>query len=177
MDIISALCKNVYLKKLKYGKRLLEEIFELSKSSYEDISESAIECLRKLTFAADNEKVFIQLDDKFLVEMTNLMLHGKSEIRESVLEILYCMSDEYGFNSRFAKIPHSIHRLIGLLSSNSKDNRIQKYAACILANLATLPAVEKMVLSYEIEIFLSACLDDNLTKTLMSIISLWVCNL
>ena len=173
LDIITNLSKHIFLKDTKNntGLKILQKTFELVKSHHKELAEQSIECLRRLTFAPGNEEFFCKLDDDFYSEMSNLLINIKQEIRESVLEILYCVSDNMVCKSKLGKEINFIDRLIALLCSNSGDNRIQKFAACILSNLASIPYNQKLILAYEEEIFLAACLDETLTKTLMSIIS------
>lgn len=171
LDIITNLAKHIILKDLKNGQVVLQQTFYLVKSPLREVSEQALECMRKLTFPVGNEEFFEKLEDDFFEEMVNLLLSYRSETRESVLEILYCVSDQLSCKSKLGKQLHCIERLIGLLCSNSSDNRIAKFAACILSNLATIPANQKIIMPFEEQLFLAACVDETLTKTLMGIIS------
>lgn len=171
LDIICNLAKHIILKEAKNGLSLLKEVFNLVKSSNREVSETALECLRKLTFPISNEEYFEKLDDDFYKEMISLLIAFKNETRESALEILYFISDNMSCKSKIGKQPYSIERLVALLCSNSYDNRISKFSACILSNLATIPSNQKIIMQFEEQIFLASCVDENLTKCLMGIIS------
>ena len=56
--------------------------------------------------------------------------------------------------------------------SSHGENKISKFAACTLANLATVPSIMTMITPYEQELFLAACTDDSISKILLGIISL-----
>lgn len=171
LDIITNLAKHVVLKEIKYGTSVLSQIFELVKSSYKETSEQAIECLRRLTFPNGNDEFFIKLTDDFYEELVNMLIAYKQDIRESALEIMYCISDSMIAKSKLGKQNYCIERLISLLCSNSTDNKIAKFSACILSNLATIPYNSKLIMAYEEELFMAACLDETLTKILMGIVS------
>lgn len=171
LDIINNLSKHILLKEVKYGFLVLNTVFELVKSSYKETSEIAIECLRRLSLPNGNEEMFIKLGDDFYEELINMLISYKQDIRESVLEIIYSISDNIIAKSKLGKQSHCVERLVALLCSSSPDNKIAKYSACILSNLATIPYNQKIIMIFEQEIFLAACLDEALTKVLMGIIS------
>lgn len=171
LDILTNLAKHVILKDIKYGTSILSQIFELVKSPYKETSEQAIECLRRLTFPNGNDEFFIKLNDDFYEELVNMLIAYKQDIRESALEIMYCISDTMIAKSKLGKQSYCVERLISLLCSNSADNKIAKFSACILSNLATIPYNSKLIMAYEEELFMAACLDETLTKILMGIVS------
>lgn len=171
LDILSNLSKHIILKDVKNGQAILDQVYVLTKSPLKEISEQALECLRRMTFPVGNEEFFEKLEDSFYEEMVNLLISFKSEIRETALEILYCISDQMLSKVKLGKIPNCIERLIGLLCVSSNDNRIAKFSACILSNLSIIPFNQKLIMPYEEQIFLAACVDESLTKTLMGIIS------
>ena len=171
LDIINNLSKHILLKETKNGQFILNHVYSLVKSPIKDLSELALECLRKLTFPAGNEEFFEKLEDDFYPEMINLLISPKYDIRESVLEILYCVSDQISSKVKLGKSKYCIERLVGLLCTNSNDNKIAKYSACILSNLAVIPFNQKQIMPYEEQLFLASCVDESLTKTLMGIIS------
>lgn len=171
LDIISNLSKHILLKDTKNAQAILDQIYFLVKSPIKDLSESALECLRRMTFPNGNEEFYEKLNEDFYDEMVNLLIHPKLEIRETVLEILYVVSDQMSSKVKLGKTSCCIERLIGLLCVSSNDNRIAKFSACILSNLAIIPYNQKMIMPYEEQLFLAACVDESLTKSLMGIIS------
>ena len=171
LDIINNLSKHILLKDAKNGQLILNHVYSYVKSPLKDLSELALECLRKLTFPAGNEEFYDNFDNDFYNEMINLLISPKYDIRECVLEILYCISDQMSSKVKLGKSKYCIERLVGLLCTNSNDNRIAKYSACILSNLAVIPYNQKLIMPYEEQLFLASCVDESLTKTLMGIIS------
>ena len=172
LDIITNLSKHILLKEIKFPLELMLTIFECLKSQSREMSEQALECFRRLTFAAGNEIYYEKMPDTFFSELINLLISYKADIRESALEILYIISDQkLPTKTRLGKQNKCIQRLVALICSNSQDNRISKYAACTLAKLAEVPAILKMIMPYEQELFVAACTDDSITKILLGVIS------
>jgi hypothetical protein len=172
LDIITNLSKHIILKEIKFPLQLMLTIYECLKNNNRDISEQGLECLRRLTFPTGNEEFFEKMPDEFYEELINLLISYKVEIRESALEILYCISDQkFPTKTRLGKQNKCIQRLVALTCSNSYDNRIPKFAACTLAKLAEVPNILKMVMPFEQELFVAACTDDSITKIILGIIS------
>lgn len=172
LDIITNLSKHILLKDLKFPIEMMLTILDCLKSSNREISEQALECFRRLTFPAGNEQYFEKMPDKFFAELISLLISYKADVRESALEILYIIADQkLPTKTRLGKQNKCIHRLVALICSNSQDNRISKFAACTLAKLAEVPAILKMIMPYEQELFVAACTDDSITKILLGIIS------
>lgn len=172
LDIITNLSKHIILKEIRYPNEVMNSIFLLLKSTNREIAEQSLECFRRLTFAVGNEEYFERMPDEFFEELVNLLISYKIEIRESAAEIIYCISDQkLPTKTRLGKQYKCIERLVALLSSNSIDNRVSKFAACALANLSDVPSILKIIMSYEQEIILAACTDDSISKTLLGIIS------
>lgn len=172
LDIITNLSKYISLKELKFPVNILSTLFECLKNSNREISEQALECFRRLTFLSSNEEFFEKLPDEFLLELINLLVSYKADVRESALEIMYCIADQkLPTKTRLGKINKCIPRLIALICSNSTDNRISKLAACTLARLAEVPIILTMIMPYEQDLLLAACTDDTITKIILGIIS------
>jgi hypothetical protein len=142
------------------------------KSTNREISEQALECFRRLTFASGNEDFFEKMPDEFFEELINLLISYKTEVRESALEILYCIADQkLPTKTRLGKQGKCIQRLVALVCSNALDNRIPKFAACTLAKLGEVPAILKMIMPYEQELFVAACTDESISKIILGVIS------
>jgi len=172
LDIITNLSKHIILKEIRYPMELILSVFECLKSSNREISEQALECLRRLTFASGNEDYFEKMPDEFYEELVNLLISYKVETRESALEIIYFISDQkLPTKTRLGKIDKCINRLIALISSNSVDNKLSKFAACTLAKLAEVPSIQSIIMPYEQELFLTACTDESISKIILGIIS------
>jgi hypothetical protein len=172
LDIITNLSKHILLKEVKYPIEMMLTTLDCMKSSNREMSEQALECFRRLTFPAGNEHYFEKMPDRFFAELISLLISYKAEVRESALEILYIIADQkLPTKTRLGKQNKCIQRLVALICSNSQDNRISKFAACTLAKLAEVPAILKMIMPYEQELFVAACTDDSITKILLGIIS------
>ncbi len=172
LDIITNLSKHTILKEVRYSLDVMSILFEMLKSQNRETAEIALECFRRLTFASGNEEYFEKMPDEFYEEMVKLLISFKIEIRESSLEILYCISDQkLETKTRLGKVNKCIQRLVALVCSNSVDNRIPKIASCTLAKLAEVPAILKIIMCYEQELLLAACTDDSIYKIILGIIS------
>ena len=151
---------------------LLYKLFKCLTSPYRELSEQALECFRKLTLPNGNDSFFEKMPNEFFNEIVNLLISPKNNTRDSALEILYCLSDQsLATKTRLAKIENCIPRLVALICSGKYDNRISKFAACVLSKLAEVPAILKMIMPYEQELFVAASIDDSITKVLLGIIS------
>ncbi len=172
LDIITNLSKHIIFKETRFPMEILKTIFECLKSNNRDISEQALECLRRLTFPTGNEDYYEKMPDVFYQELIDLLISYKVEIRESALEILYCISDQkLPTKTRLGKQNKCIQRLVALVCSNSVDSRIPKFAACTLAKLAEVPCVLKLIMPYEQDLFVAACTDESITKIILGVIS------
>ena len=172
LDIITNLAKHTILKEVRYPIELMSTLFELLRSPNRETAETALECLRRLTFASGNEDFFEKMPDEFYEELVNLLISFKIEIRESALEVLYCIADQkLETKTRLGKIGKCIQRLVALVCSNAVDNRIPKIASCTLAKLGEVPSILKIIMSYEQDLLLAACTDDSVSKIVLGIIS------
>lgn len=172
LDIITNLSKHIILKETKYPLELLNTIFDCLKSFNREIAEQALECFRRLTFPFGNEEYLEKMGEDFFEELVNRLIEYKMEIRESSLEILYCLSDQkIPTKVKLGKQNKCIDRLVALICSNLVDNRISKYAACTLANLSTVPSIMNMILPFEQELILAATTDETISKIILSILS------
>ena len=172
LDIITNLSKNIFLYKSQYSSLLLYKLFKCLTSPYRELSEQALECFRRLTLPNGNDTFFEKMPNEFLNEIVNLLISPKNNTRDSALEILYCLSDQnLATKTRLAKIENCIPRLVALICSGKYDVRISKFAACVLSKLAEVPAILKMIMPYEQELFVAASTDDSITKVLLGIIS------
>ena len=172
LDIITNLSKNIFLNKSQYSPLLLYKLFKCLISPYREISEQSLECFRKLTLPNGNDVFFELMPNEFMNEIVNLLISPNINTRDSALEILYCLSDQsLSTKTRLSKIENCIPRLVALICSCSHDNRISKFAACVLSKLAEVPSILKLIMPYEQELFVAASIDDSITKVLLGIIS------
>ena len=149
---------------------LLYKLFKCLVSPYRELSEQSLECFRKLTLPNGNDVYFELMPNEFMNEIVNLLISPKNNTRDSALEILYCLSDQsLSTKTRLSKIENCIPRLVALICSY--DNRISKFAACVLSKLAEVPSILKLIMPYEQELFVAASIDDSITKVLLGIIS------
>lgn len=172
LDIITNLSRHILLKECPYPGLLMHQLFKCLINSHRDMTDQALECFRRLTLPNGNEDYFERMPEEFLVEMVNLLISPKNDTRDSALEILYCLSDQkIPTKTRLGKIDYCIQRLVALVCSNDSDNRISKFAACVLSKLAEIPTILKLVMPYEQELFVAASTDDSITKVILGIIS------
>jgi hypothetical protein len=147
------------------------KLFKCLTSPFKEMSDQALECFRKLTLPSGNEEYFEKMPDEFLTEIVNLLISPNNDIRDSALEILYCLSDQSILTkTRLGKTEKCIERLVGLICSNSYD-RISKFAACVLSKLAEIPSILTMIMPYEQELFVAASTDESISKVILGIIS------
>ena len=172
LDIITNLSKNIFLEKMQFSNMLLYKLFKCLTSPYKELSEQALECFRRITLPNGNDSFFEKMPNDFFNEIVNLLISTKNNTRDSALEILYCLSDQsLATKTRLAKIENCIPRLVALICSGKYDNRISKFAACVLSKLAEIPTVLKMIMPYEQELFVAAATDESISKVLLGIIS------
>ena len=172
LDILINLAKNIFLNKSPYSSFILYKLYLCLISNNVILSEQSLECFRLLTLPNGNDSYFDSMSTEFLQEIVNLLMNPKSEIRDSALEILYCISDQsVQTKTRLAKIDNCISRLVGLICNVSHDNRISKFAACILGKLSEIPNILNMIMPYEKELVIAACADESISKVLLGIIS------
>ncbi len=171
LDILTNISKHISIKECSYPSLLMYKLFKCLTSPFKDMSEQALECFRKLTLPSGNEEYFEKMPDEFLIEIVNLLISPSNDIRDSALEILYCLSDQSILTkTRLGKTDNCIERLVALICSNSSE-RISKFAACVLSKLAEIPTVLKMIMPYEQELFVAAATDESIAKVLLGIIS------
>ena len=172
LDIITNLSKNIILKDCPYAPLLMEKLYKCLISSNRELSEQSLECFKRLVLTNGNEEYFEKMPDEFIYEIVNLLISPKNDIRDSALEILYCLSDQkISTKTRLGETDKLIQRLVALICTNSTDNRISKFAACVLSKLAEIPNILTLIMPYEQELFLAAATDESLTKMLLGIIS------
>ena len=172
LDIITNLSKNIMLKDCPYAPLLMEKLYKCLVSSNRELSEQSLECFKRLVLTNGNEEYFEKMPDEFIYEIVNLLISPKNDIRDSALEILYCLSDQkISTKTRLGETDKLIQRLVALICTNTTDNRISKFAACVLSKLAEIPNILTLIMPYEQELFLAAATDESLTKMLLGIIS------
>ena len=172
LDIITNLSKHIVLKEIKYPLELLNTVYEFLKNPNREVSEQALECLRRLTIPSGNDDFFEKMPDEFFDELINLLMSYKLEIREAAIEILYYISDQkLPTKTRLGKQNKCIQRLVAIVCSNSSDSKISKWAVCTLAKLAEVPSILKIINCYEQELFLAACTDESISRIIMGILS------
>lgn len=173
LDIITNLSCHLKLNECPYSSLLLHKLYTCLTSEQRDMAEQALECFRRLTLPSGNDEYFDKMPNEFINEFVNLLISPKIDIRDSALEVLYCLSDQkIPTKTRLGKADNCISRLVALICSNTNDNsRMAKFAACVLSKLAEIPAVLKLIMPYEQELFAAACTDETITKVILSIIS------
>ncbi|MCQ2818529.1 MAG: hypothetical protein MJ252_14770, partial [archaeon] len=173
LDIITNISCHIKLKDCPYASLLLHKLFYCLTSDQRELSDQALECFRRLTLPNGNDEFFDMLPNEFLQEFVDLLIAPKAEVRDSALEILYCISDQQiPTKTRLGKTDHCIQRLVALICSNHTDSsRMSKFAACVLSKLAEIPSVLKLIMPYEQELFAAACTDETITKVILGMIS------
>ena len=95
----------------------------------DDAIDLCIECLRRISLSAGNEKYLERLRDRDIQNLVNLLLSPNVETREGCLEILCTISDSETTTSLKVKIASQqrcIERLISLISSGSLTQSEEK---------------------------------------------------
>lgn len=172
LDIITNLSRHINLKEVKFPLDLLQAVFDFLKNQNREVSEQALECLRRLTFPSGNDEFFEKMPDEFFEELINLLLAYKLEIREAAVEILYFLSDQkLPTKTRLGKQPKCVQRLVAIVCANIAESKISKWAVCALAKLAEVPSILKIINCYEQELFFAACTDESISRIIMGILS------
>ena len=172
LDIITNISRHISLKEVKFPIDLLQAVFDFLKNPNREVSEQALECLRRLTFPSGNDEFFEKMHDEFFEELINLLLAYKMEIREAAVEILYFLSDlKLPTKTRLGKQPKCVQRLVAIVCANSAESKISKWAVCTLAKLAEVPSILKIITCYEQELFFAACTDESISRIIMGILS------
>lgn len=122
-DIISNISQHIQLKHLPECDQFCERIYKYLESENNEEVESALDCLKNLIFTPENEGVLEGHLNQYLDTILDLMMNPKSDIRESVLEFFYNLSDlKMATRVTISKHPKCILRLVGLLVSGSGRN-------------------------------------------------------
>lgn len=93
--------KHIILTEVAYGTDLIDALFALMGSSSlgeipglgEDTVDQCVECLRRLSLSAGNEKYLEKLRDCDIQMLVNNLVSANIETREGCLEILCTVSD------------------------------------------------------------------------------------
>jgi len=174
LDIISNISQHIQLKQLPECTKFCERIYKYLDSEAVEEVESALECLKNLILTQENEAIIESHLSTFLDSVINLMVHPKSDIRDSVLEFFVFLSDlKMATRVTISKHPKSLLRLVGLLVSGSGKNmdKTTKLAALILSNLSMAPASKVHFLPYERDLFVVAASDSSVSKIITSILA------
>lgn len=102
LDIITNLAKHIVLADVAFGSELVDALFHLIGAVQigevqgllgDDTVDQCIECLRRLSLSAGNEKYLERLRDSDIQSLVNLLVNPNIETREGCLEILCTISD------------------------------------------------------------------------------------
>lgn len=112
LDFITNVGKHIVLSDLAAGNELVEAIFALighvqigeACDLSDDTIDQCIECLRRISLSAGNEKYLDRLKDRDIQNLVNLLLSPNVETREGCLEILCTISDSETTTSLKVKI-------------------------------------------------------------------------
>lgn len=112
LDFITNLGKHLVLSDLAAGNELVEAIFSLIDyvqigelvGLNEETIDQCIECLRRISLSAGNEKYLEKLKDRDIQNLVNLLISSNVETREGCLEILCTISDSETTTSLKVKI-------------------------------------------------------------------------
>jgi len=112
--------------------------------------------------------------EKYLDQVVDLMIHPKSDVRDSVLEFMIFLSDlKMTTKVTIAKHPKSILRLVGMLvgGTGKNNDKVTKLSALILSNLSAAPAAKTYFVPYERDLFIVAASDPAVSKIITNILS------
>lgn len=112
LDIITNLGKNIVLSDLAAGNELVEALFALIGfcqigevyNLTDETTDQCVECLRRISLSAGNEKYLEKLRDRDIQSLVNLLVSPNIETREGCLEILCTISDSETTTSLKVKI-------------------------------------------------------------------------
>lgn len=101
LDIISNLGKHIILSEVAFGSELVDSLFNLIglvqigevRGIGHQMVDQCIECLRRLSLSAGNERYLETLKDSDIQNLVNLLVSSNIETREGCLEILCTISD------------------------------------------------------------------------------------
>jgi len=101
LDILTNIAKHIILSDLAFGGELIDSLFLLLGAIQigempglgDDIVDQIVECLRRLSLSAGNEKFLERLGDSDIQNFVNLLVSPNIETREGILEILCAISD------------------------------------------------------------------------------------
>ena len=141
----------------------------------DDIVDQIVECLRRLSLSAGNEKFLERLGDQDIQNFVNLLVSPNIETREGILEILCAISDRdtSSLKVKIASQQRCIERLIGLIATGNQspnEEKIAKLAALTLANLNLAPSNRALIAPYEQELALIAFSDQKTCKIMAEIL-------
>jgi len=121
----------------------------------------------------ENEAIIESHLNLYLDIVIDLLIYPKSDVRDSVLEFIFPLSDlKMATRATISKHPKSILRLVGLLVSGSgrTNDRTTKFSAWILSNLCTAPAAKQYFVPYERDLFIVAASDSSVSKIISNIL-------
>jgi hypothetical protein len=142
----------------------------------EETTDQCIECLRRISLSAGNEKYLEKLRDCDIQSLINLLVSPNIETREGCLEILCTISDSETTTALKVKIASQqrcIERLIGLVASGcltACEEKISKLAALTLANLNLAPSNRALIAPFEQDLVLIAASDEKTSKIIAEIL-------
>lgn len=102
--------------------------------------------------------------------LSSLFLSPNSELREAAIEIFANMSTVPEIQSLIVEDFRFLARVIALLSSGTKNQRICELAAVFLMNLVKHPNGKKSLLHYERELSVLACTSVSLSSTMVKLL-------
>ena len=141
-----------------------------------EVVDQCVECMRRLSLSAGNERYLETLKDSDIQNLVNLLISANVETREGCLEILCTISDRETTSAlkvRIASQQRCIERLIGLIATGSltaSEEKISKLAALTLANLNLAPSNRALIAPFEQELALIASSDEKTCKIISEIL-------
>jgi len=173
LDVFSNICQFVQLKQIPENDVFCQRIYKYLESDHTEEIESALECLKNLLLTQENEAIIESHLNLYLDIVIDLLIYPKSDVRDSVLEFIFPLSDlKMATRATISKHPKSILRLVGLLVSGSgrTNDRTTKFSAWILSNLSTAPAAKQYFVPYERDLFIVAASDSSVSKIISNIL-------
>ena len=184
LDIISNLGKHIILSEVAFGSELVDSLFSLIglvqigevRGMGLEVVDQCVECMRRLSLSAGNERYLETLKDADIQNLVNLLVSANVETREGCLEILCTISDRETTSAlkvRIASQQRCIERLIGLIATGSlttSEEKISKLAALTLANLNLAPSNRALIAPFEQELALIASSDEKTCKIISEIL-------
>ena len=134
----------------------------------------AVECVRRLSFGSGNEVILEDMSEFLVSPLIEATVARGVETREGALEVLMVLTErKESVQAQVGAVRHCIKRLVALLAGglvSRIEQKIAKFAACVLSNISLVPANKPKLLPYEVELAMVAASNSGVAKVVCEVL-------